>query len=183
MGGGRGSGSLGCLNPRTAVYLQLSCFLPWSLPSWVPSTTPNLTPHPLPTNSDSGGSPSPLALLPTGEDGISGPPLSSWEPGPNAPGRTSSPLPSCLQTLPQPAVEGQELPQEAPVGDDASVILDFLDGLHEGEAVIQHEVGQYQCGGSAHSHSAVDQDLPCEDRHARRLWDCRWWAGGGYGAR
>lgn len=115
----------------------------------------------------------------TGEDGVSGPPPSSWEPGPNAPGLTPYPLPSGLQTLPQPAVQGQELSQEAPVGDDASVVLDFLDGLHEGEVVVQHEVGQYQRGRSAHSHGAVYQDLPCEDRHTRWLWDCLWWAGGG----
>lgn len=162
---------------------SFSCFLPRSAPSWVPSTPASLTSQPLPTNSSSGGSPSPLALLPTGEDGISGPPLSSWEPGPNAPGLTSCPLPSCLQTLPQPAIQGQELPQEAPVGDDASVVLDLLDGLHEGEVVVQHEVGQHQRGGPAHAHGAVHQDLPCEDRHTRRPWDHMWWAGGGEGYR
>lgn len=84
------------------------------------------------------------------------------------------PPPSGLQTLPQPAVQGQELPQEAPVGDDASVVLDFLDGLHEGEVVVEHEVGQDQCGGSAHSHGAVHQDLPWGDRHVRQQWDALW---------
>lgn len=164
----------GCLNPRTAVYLQHSCFLPWSAPSWAPSTSPDLTPHPLPANSSSGGSLSPVALPPTGDGGTSGPPPSSRKPGTHAPGLTSFPLPSCLQTLPQPAVQGQELPQEAPVGDDASVVLDFLDGLHEGQVVVQHEVGQDQCGGPAHAHGTVHQDPPCEDRHTRQLWGC-WW--------
>lgn len=97
--------------------------------------------------------------------------LSSREPGTYpAPGPTSLAHPSSLQTLPQPAVQGQELPQEASIGDDASVVLDFLDGLHEGEAVVQHEVGEHQRGGSAHSHSAVHQDLPCEDGHAGGCW-------------
>lgn len=96
---------------------------------------------------------------------VTGPPLSSWGPGTHAPDPNSLPHPSGLQTLPQPAVQGEELSQEAPVGDDASVVLDFLDGLHEGEVVVQHEVGQHQRGGSAHSHGTVHQDLPCEDRH------------------
>lgn len=43
------------------------------------------------------------------------------------------------------------------------MILDFLDGLHKGEVVVQHEVGQHQGGRSAHSHSTVYQDLPCEE--------------------
>lgn len=108
-----------------------------------------------------------------------GPPLSSWEPGTHAPSPINFlPPPSCLQTLPQPAVQGQELPQEAPVGDDASVVLDFLDGLHKGEVVVQHEVGQHQGGRSADSYSTVHQDLPCEDEHKRQLWDRLWWVGG-----
>lgn len=82
------------------------------------------------------------------------------------------PLLSCLQTLPQPAVQGQKLPQEAPVGDDASVVLDFLDGLHKGEVVVQHEVGQHQGGRPAHSHSTVHQDLPCKERHKEIAGDC-----------
>lgn len=131
--------------------------------------------------------PNPLTLQPTGEDGLSGPPATcqlgllspAGSQGPTCLTQlTSFSLPLCLKTLPQPAVQGQELPQEASVGDDASVVLDFLDGLHEGEAVVQHEVGQHQGGRPAHSYSTMHQDLPCEDRHKRRLWDYLWWVGG-----
>lgn len=44
------------------------------------------------------------------------------------------------------------------------MVLDFLDGLHEGEVVVQHEVGQHQGGRSADSYGTVHQDLPCEDK-------------------
>lgn len=43
------------------------------------------------------------------------------------------------------------------------MVLDFLDGLHKGEMVIEHEVGQHQGSGSAHSHRTVHQDLPWEE--------------------
>ena len=60
------------------------------------------------------------------------------------------------------------------------MVLDFSDGLHEGEAVVQHEVGQHQGGRAAHPHGTVHQDPPCERRHETQLGTLRW-AGGGWG--
>lgn len=62
--------------------------------------------------------------------------------------------------LPQDAVQAAELPQEPSVGDDASVVLHRLDGLHQRQVLSDHQVGQNQGGGAAHPHGAVDQDLP-----------------------
>lgn len=64
-----------------------------------------------------------------------------------------------LAALSQDAVQPVELPQETPVGDDASVVLHRFDGLHQRQVLSDHQVGQNQSGWAAHSHSAVDQHL------------------------
>lgn len=43
-----------------------------------------------------------------------------------------------LPTLSQDAVQAVELAEEAPVGDDASVVLHCFDGLHQGQVLSDH---------------------------------------------
>lgn len=40
------------------------------------------------------------------------------------------------------------------------MVLDGLNGFHKGELVIEHEIGQDQGGGAAHTDRTVHQDLP-----------------------
>lgn len=51
-----------------------------------------------------------------------------------------------LPALPKDAVQAVELPQEASVGDDASVVLHRLDGVHQRQVLADHQVGQNQRG-------------------------------------
>lgn len=62
-----------------------------------------------------------------------------------------------LTALPQDAVQAVELAEETPVGDDASVVLHCFDGLHQGQVLPDHQVGQHQRCWAAHSYGAVDQ--------------------------
>lgn len=100
-GGGTLAGTQRGLNPRTDFCLQPSCFLPWSAPSWFVPHTLTLTPHPIKTNSYGRTtlqpSHSPACRRGWGSRGlpvpVTGPPLSSWEPGTHAPGLNSLPHP------------------------------------------------------------------------------------------
>lgn len=76
-------------------------------------------------------------------------------------GRGSSALRRRLPALPQDAVQAVELAEETPVGDDASVVLHRLDGLHQRQVLSDHQVGQHQSGRAAHSHDAVHQHFAC----------------------
>lgn len=49
-----------------------------------------------------------------------------------------------LTALSQDAVQAVELAEEAPVRDDASVVLHCFDGLHQGQVLPDHQVGQHQ---------------------------------------
>lgn len=71
--GGALAGIQWCADPRTNFCRQPSCFLPCWTPSCVSIPLPTLTPHPTRTKSNGAPHLSPLRLLPTGEDGLSGP--------------------------------------------------------------------------------------------------------------
>lgn len=68
---------------------------------------------------------------------------------------TGSLLPGQLQVQ----VQVQQQSQEVPVGIDGSLPDQLLQGPLEREVAVDHEVGQHQSGGAAHSHDAVHQDL------------------------
>lgn len=57
------------------------------------------------------------------------------------------------------AVQLDQLPQEPPIGIDAAVLLHRTNGLHQGQVLLQHQVGQHQRGRAAHSNVAVHQNL------------------------
>lgn len=98
-----------CPNRRTSFYLQPSCFLP-GLAAPTYHTAQSGSPSPSTMRTVAWG---PFPLLPLGEDGLSGLSTSchlallfpagsqetTQEPGPIS-------VPSCLQTLPQPPVQG-----------------------------------------------------------------------------
>lgn len=52
----------------------------------------------------------------------------------------------CLRSPLQPegVVQGGQLAQETPVGNNASMVLDGLYGLHQSQAVVNHEVSKDQ---------------------------------------
>lgn len=55
------------------------------------------------------------------------------------------------------SIQVDELSEETPVGYDAPVVFHGTDGLHQGEVLLQHQVGQDQGGRAAHPHVAVHQ--------------------------
>ena len=72
--------------------------------------------------------------------------LPQCKPAPAGASRTLSALLRRLAALSQDAVQAVELPEETPVGDDASVVLHRLDGLHQRQVLSDHQVGQHQGG-------------------------------------
>lgn len=66
-----------------------------------------------------------------------------------------------LSLLPhQLKVQIQQQGQEVPVGVDGSLLDQLLQSPLEREVAVDHEVGQHQRGGAAHSHDAVHQNSP-----------------------
>lgn len=51
-----------------------------------------------------------------------------------------------LAAFSQDAVQTVELAEEAAVGDDAAVVFDGFDGLHQRQVLSDHQVGQHQRG-------------------------------------
>ena len=62
------------------------------------------------------------------------------------------------------AIQAIELAQKASVGDDASMVLHCLDGLHQGHILSDHQVSQHKCGWSTDANCAVHQDFPCKKK-------------------
>ena len=62
------------------------------------------------------------------------------------------------------AVQFDELSEETTVRDDTAVIFHGTNGLHQGQVLLQHQVGQDQGGGAAHSHVAVNQHFAWNQR-------------------
>lgn len=71
---------------------------------------------------------------------------------------TPSHPPSRTPLQPQGIVQGDQLAQEAPVGDDTAVVLHRLYGFYKGHVVADHEVGEDQGGRPAHPDSTVHKD-------------------------
>lgn len=58
-------------------------------------------------------------------------------------------------------VQVDELSEETPVGDDTSSLFNRVNGLHQGQVVLQHQIRQHDGGRAAHAHVAVHQDFTC----------------------
>lgn len=54
-----------------------------------------------------------------------------------------------------------ELSEETPVGDDPPPLFNRVNGLHQGQVVLQHQIRQHDGGRAAHAHVAVHQDFTC----------------------
>ncbi len=61
--------------------------------------------------------------------------------------------------LQQVCVQLSQLLQKAPVWDDAAPALDVVDGVYNRHVLVDHQVGQEECGGATAAHHAVDQKL------------------------
>lgn len=62
---------------------------------------------------------------------------------------------ACAKEL---AVQLDKLPQETSIGVNAAVLLHGTNGLHQRQVLLQHQVGQHQRGGAAHSDVTVHQN-------------------------
>ncbi len=61
--------------------------------------------------------------------------------------------------LQQVCVQLSQLLQKAPVWDDVAPALDVVDGVYNRHVLVDHQVGQEECGGATAAHHAVDQKL------------------------
>lgn len=57
------------------------------------------------------------------------------------------------------SVQFDELPEETSIGVNATVIFHCTNSLHQRQVLLQHQVGQHQCGRTAHSHVTVHQNF------------------------
>ena len=55
------------------------------------------------------------------------------------------------------AVQFDELSEETSIRDDTPVLFYNTNSLHQGQVLLQHQVGQDQGGGAAHSYMTVHQ--------------------------
>lgn len=86
---------------------------------------------------------------------LTAPGLAPLSPHPAQP----SPGPSAPACALQLLIQLAELVEEASVGEDPSVLSHSDHCLAQGHLLAQHEVGQDQCGGAAHTYHTVHQDL------------------------
>ena len=56
-------------------------------------------------------------------------------------------------------VQHSKLFQEASVGTDVPAAADYLDGLHQGHALMDQQVRQNQSSGATQAHGTVDKHL------------------------
>lgn len=72
-------------------------------------------------------------------------------------------------------IQSPKLLKKPSVREDPPVLFDLIDGLQEGEVVVNHEVGQDEGGRAAHSDYTVDQHTSWTRGKKRLEWADTGW--------